>query len=581
MRALLAASLVLVTVGRALAAEPSSCESCHAASDQVGAEWARITEDHAKSVHAELGFDCHDCHGGNPDPRLSRDAAAAMDPDFGPNPFVGAPARRDVPGFCGRCHSDPVLMRRFDPGARIDQEREYWTSRHGLALARGDPHVATCIDCHGSHGALRVDDLASPVFPTHVAETCSHCHASPETMAGYETDAGRPLPVDQYALWRQSVHAAALLEREDLSAPTCNDCHGNHGATPPDVQSISQVCGQCHHREAQLFRQSPKSEGFRVHEEMLASVGKEGCPACHVAPDPQARLEGLTSLGECTACHGNHGIVRPTVAMLAPLPKVPCAFCHEARVPGEPALIADEAAAEHYRATRDGLVAAADAQELYGTARFDWLVDQARTLPFHTLPPLADGGARRLRPEFERLFGKFRIGKTRFTYRDPRTGELASATVKRCTTCHAAEPTLADAPRGLQMAKELLERMSQLTAVTATAERTMLRARRGGVETAAALSQIDASVDAQVDLEVLVHAFDLGPDSEFVRKHAAGTEHANAALAFARAAVGELAARRRGLVAFLAVVALVLVGLGMKIRQVSARERGQPEQPVR
>ena len=34
---------------------------------------------------------------------------------------------------------------------------------------------------------------------------------------------GQPLPIDQYARWRESVHADSLLVREDLSAPTCND----------------------------------------------------------------------------------------------------------------------------------------------------------------------------------------------------------------------------------------------------------------------------------------------------------------------------------------------------------------------
>ena len=48
----------------------------------------------------------------------------------------------------------------------------------------------------------------------------------------------------------------------------------------------------------------------------IGAVGDEGCAACHAEPEPQAQLTDVRSLGECTACHRNHGIVRPTVAMI-------------------------------------------------------------------------------------------------------------------------------------------------------------------------------------------------------------------------------------------------------------------------
>ena len=78
--------------------------------------------------------------------------------------------------------------------------------------------------------------------------------------------------MDQLARWQQSVHARALVERGDLSAPTCNDCHGNHGAMPPGVESVTFVCGQCHGREASLFRASAKHEGFVAHNEMFREL---------------------------------------------------------------------------------------------------------------------------------------------------------------------------------------------------------------------------------------------------------------------------------------------------------------------
>lgn len=573
----LVTALLVLSAGRAVAAEPSSCVSCHADAERSGAASLRIVELHREGVHAEVGLACHDCHGGNPDPVLAADAEAAMDASFELGPFLGSPERREVPGFCGRCHSDPVTMRRFDPGARVDQERQYWTSHHGLALEQGDTRVATCIDCHGAHDIQRSDDPDSPVYPTRVAETCASCHAQPTTMQGYLARDGGPLPVDQYVLWSGSVHAAALLEREDLSAPTCNDCHGNHGASPPEVDSVAQVCGRCHGREAQLLRNSRKSEGFARHNAFLADAGEEGCAACHAEPEPQAALRGIHSLGECAACHGEHGVVRPTVALLSPLPETPCAFCHEAPSPKWEELLGSEVAAEHYRAVRDQLLSGAAGLE--GAERFDWLVDRALSLPFHTLAPGEAGEAGALRPEFERLFGKFRIGKTRLRYEDPAGGHSGEATLARCSTCHAPEPLLAEHPRGLQVAGEFLERMRELTALTASAERTVLRARRGGVATSHALLEIDKSVDAQVELQVLVHGFVVGPESEFARKHEEGMEHALAALQLSRQALDELALRRRGLSGFLVVVVFALVSLALKIRQVSARAQRKANAP--
>lgn len=556
-----------------MGAEPSSCVACHADEARAGADSVRLVEEHARDVHAELGFSCQDCHGGNPDPGLADDAEAAMDPVFAPRPFLGAPNRSDVPGLCARCHSDPTVMRRFDPSARVDQEREYRTSNHGRALERGDPKVATCVGCHGAHGIRRIADPDSPVYPTRVAATCARCHADPSTMEGYTTRSGEPLPVDQYALWRGSVHAAALFEREDLSAPTCSDCHGNHGATPPDVDSVAQVCGHCHGREAVLFRNSPKSEGLERHDGFLAEAGEAGCAACHADPEPQAQLRDIHSLGECAACHGDHGVVRPTVALLSPLPESPCAFCHEAPGPKWDPVLGGEVVADHYRAVRDRLLAGALGLGLEGDVRFDWLVDQALALPFHTLAPGEGGGEPRLRPEFERLFAKFRIGRTRVRYEDPDTGRTVDVTVRRCSTCHASEALLAESPRGLQVSGAFVERMRQLTALTAMAERTVLRARRGGVATSQALLAIDESVDAQVELEVLVHGFSADPESEFVRKHAEGVEHAERALALADQAQNELESRRRALAGFLIVVTFALVSLALKIRQVSARAR--------
>ena len=298
--ALAAAALTLVTPALAQAppgkpaskaAPPSGCLDCHLALDDE-----RITPPaklFADDVHGQAGFTCVFCHGGDP---KAEDQEKAHDRKKG---FVGKPAPRDIPGICAKCHSDAALMKQFNPSLRVDQLSEYLTSGHGKKLAQGDKRVAHCASCHGAHGIQPVKDSRSPVSTRKVAETCNRCHGDQALMAGYK------LPADAYAKWKKSVHYQARVEKGDLSAPTCNSCHGNHGAAPPQVGSVVNVCGTCHATFAEQFKLSP-------HWEAFAELGLPGC----------------------VTCHENHEIVRPSEAFLADGPEGKCSSCHEKDSPG-------------------------------------------------------------------------------------------------------------------------------------------------------------------------------------------------------------------------------------------------------
>jgi hypothetical protein len=450
----------------------------------------------------------------------------------------------------------------------VDQEREYWTSGHGRALRAGDLRVATCVDCHGVHGTLRATDPDSPVYPTRVAQTCRACHGDAERM---KDPAGGPsLSTDQYAGWRRSVHGEALLDRGDLFAPTCNDCHGNHGAAPPGVESIAFVCGQCHGRESGLFRESAKAAGYQRHEEYLREAEGEGCAACHESPEPQAELPAPTTLHECATCHGNHAVMRPSIAMLSPLPETPCALCHgEGEESDE-----REATRRAFVARRDALLAEAREFNLDGGALFDWLVDRTLELDTHTVDFETgnEDGGRSLRPPFERLFTKFRVGRIQHRLMDPDTGEELVETVVRCSDCHGPEPLLAEEDRGYAAAEVMLERQKELMIQAARAQRLLLAARRGGVEVGRATLGLNQVVDRQIELQVLVHGFSADEGSPFQEKAAEGLELAAGVVEAGRNGLAELRYRRTGLAVSLAVVALVLLALYLKIRQLSSEE---------
>jgi hypothetical protein len=347
------AALYLVTAGAgvvrgASAAPRSSCETCHAGLADVAPELVVKLDVWDLDVHAAKGLGCVGCHGGNPDPAVAGDAEAAMSKAAG---FVGKPERSRQAEWCGRCHSDPEFMRRFQPRARIDQVTEYRSSVHGKRNQQGDATVATCVDCHSVHGLLPVSNPNSPVYALNVPRTCARCHADAVKMAPYG------IATDQYAKYTASVHGIALLKRQDTAAPACNDCHGNHGAVPPGVNSVTNVCGTCHAREAELFRGSKKAAAF-----------------------------DQLGLPECMSCHGSHEVPRPSIVMLAAVPETPCDICHS---PGDPPGFADE---------RASLLAASQAAGATDPqARFDWLVDRAKQ--------------RHHSAEFDELFLKFRVGK--------------------------------------------------------------------------------------------------------------------------------------------------------------------------
>jgi hypothetical protein len=549
----------VVTLPAVVAVGDTSCIVCHGDTDRFEPQ---LVQNFGTDVHAQAGLSCHDCHGGNPAIELADDIEA-MDESFEPTPYIGVPAKAGIPSMCGSCHSEPETMRRFNPAPRVDQESEYWTSQHGIALAAGDEAVAVCTDCHTVHAMQRVASPDSSVHPTRVAETCNGCHGDAERMAGRTGPTGLPIPVDVYARWRTSVHATALFDREDLSAPTCNDCHGNHGAAPPGLDSVGYVCGQCHGREAELFRASPKHDDFEMHNELLLEAGDDGCAACHEMP--QAALTSVRSFVQCATCHDNHGIVRPTLAMFSSLPAAPCEFCHES-LDGVEALVEPESGRENYIETLGNLVAAADAAGIGDEDRFDWLVDQALALPNHRLGESGEQGESPLRPEFEKLFSKFRLGKTYYEYENPDGSGLTRASVRRCGNCH---PDDGDPTRG---GSAFVTKIRELTVLAGEAERVLLAARRGGVETGEAAAHVDRTVDSQIDLQVLVHTFDPSPDGPFMKAHAEGLEHARAALDAGAEALQELETRRRGLALALVIIVLVLIALGLKIRSMSGTD---------
>lgn len=261
-----------------------SCVTCHKAldSERLSAPARSFHND----IHASEGFGCVACHGGD-DKELD---PGAMDPAKG---FIGVPSRQDIPELCGRCHSDAQFMKRFNPSLRVDQVDEYRTSVHGRRLAMGDTLVATCADCHHIHSIRPPTDPKSNVYPLNVAHTCGRCHANAKYMESYG------IPTNQLQNYEKSVHWETMSKKGDLSAPTCNDCHGSHGATPPGVSSVVNVCGQCHAVQAGRFEAS-------FHSGIFSMIGAPGCVTCHGNHDIHAPTDAFLGVGDSAVCGRCH-----------------------------------------------------------------------------------------------------------------------------------------------------------------------------------------------------------------------------------------------------------------------------------
>ncbi len=281
--------LVLILAALAMAGLPvglfaDNCYDCHSS-------WEEEPDSPSKTFHRDIhfrsGLGCSDCHGGD-------STLDDMDDVRASKGFRGVPTPLEIPEFCARCHSDPTYMVKHNPGLPVDQLEKYKTSIHGQRLfGKKDPKVATCVSCHTAHRIESARAPVSTVYAENIPQTCAKCHADADYMKEYG------IPTDQYANYVKSVHGVALLVNKDNGAPACNDCHGNHAATPPGVTSLSDVCGICHALISENFAASP-------HKAAFDDMG----------------------LPECETCHSNHLIVHPQLSWIGTGDSSLCVQCH-------------------------------------------------------------------------------------------------------------------------------------------------------------------------------------------------------------------------------------------------------------
>lgn len=255
-------------------AECLACHSDPSLAKEVNGKTVSLYVNEAKfknSIHGSM-FGCTDCH-----------------QDVKGFPHDPAPANVD----CAKCHQGEMDA--------------YKQSVHGVAAARGNKEVATCVSCHGNpHEIVPVSDPSSPVAHQNIPKTCGTCHGQKFVMAsgGYSS-----APFYSY---QESVHGKAV-EAGSGKAAVCTDCHGAHDVmnaanpkSPIFKFNVADTCGKCHKDVETVFMGS-------IHG--------------------QALKRGFSSAPTCTDCHGIHGIkapIDPNSSVSAQnLARSTCARCHE------------------------------------------------------------------------------------------------------------------------------------------------------------------------------------------------------------------------------------------------------------
>lgn len=127
-------------------------------------EWSESVHGVAYLAGDTNAATCNDCHD---DPETADTGTAAF--------------HQEIPGRCGRCHSDKEMMSGYDISA--DVYDTYLADFHGTTIAyyqAVDPdsirYEAVCTDCHGSHAIHASDNESSSVHANNLTATCQKCH---------------------------------------------------------------------------------------------------------------------------------------------------------------------------------------------------------------------------------------------------------------------------------------------------------------------------------------------------------------------------------------------------------------------
>ncbi|MCZ7550601.1 MAG: cytochrome c3 family protein [Anaerolineales bacterium] len=270
----LAAILWWTGTARAVALQPSrpldnaECLGCHAQPNmilRVGINNILITVDPQKfqdSIHGQNGLLCADCH-----------------PDISAYPHPDSYSQTNRREFqfalyettqkaCANCHAGQVS----DAASGVHQQ----------TLHAGNHNAAFCADCHYPHYVDPEIDLQRAQIP----DVCARCHS------------------EIAALYKKSVHGAALTGEGNPDAPTCVSCHGNHKIVDPRTVEFRNAIPPCA-RSCHTSKEIMEKYGLSTNVMQTYVADYHGTT---VTLFEQTSPNLPTNKPVCTDCHGVHNI---------------------------------------------------------------------------------------------------------------------------------------------------------------------------------------------------------------------------------------------------------------------------------
>jgi hypothetical protein len=233
--------------------QTQNCLSCHT---------QKSVQVYKTSIHAKKNVGCESCHqGGHESKKISKN---------------------EVANVCGKCHGN--------------HEKDFNNSVHNTVLKSGNKNAPTCTDCHGSHQIVQSKMSIE-------SKSCLKCHLDEKLFPG--EGKGSAKFVSDY---KTSIHAS--IEKNGQEAAGCSDCHGDHMIQNPSDPKQSTIrarmletCGKCHKQEVENFKKSKHGE-----ELLKNNVKAPTCATCHGEHSIKSTITSsefskVNQVEMCLKCH--------------------------------------------------------------------------------------------------------------------------------------------------------------------------------------------------------------------------------------------------------------------------------------
>lgn len=327
---------------------PGLCGKCHSEGAPVQQQRSipqdSIIQNYSESIHGQglllkgliVAPSCISCH-----------TAHSILPHTDPASSI---ARANIANTCTKCHAEIEMVHRkiirgelWEKQARvlpacIDCHQPHKIRKVFYSQGMADKD---CLGCH-SRKSIRSSTSGKSLFVNvselgnsrHANVACSQCHNEVNASHVRPCDAITK-PVDCTAchaeigaIFQKSMHGV-LGAKNDPNAPTCKECHGNHGvlgkANPLSTTfptNVPELCARCH-REGERAAVRYTGTEHQIIKNYTESIHGKGlmqsgltvtamCTSCHTAHNVRSSADSLSSVNRAnvpaTCGHCHHGI---------------------------------------------------------------------------------------------------------------------------------------------------------------------------------------------------------------------------------------------------------------------------------